>query len=147
MKLFRDGYNYKVTAAIGWPLFAKIATKEQALGIANIIESQLLKPGGLVTSTINSGQQWDAPNGWAPLQYIAAIGLKNYGFNTLAHQIMKRWCHTMENYYDKNKVILEKYDVCQIEKTPYQGEYEVQEGFGWSNGVYLAFNEVLEEKA
>ncbi|MBK2126327.1 trehalase family glycosidase [Fangia hongkongensis] len=139
----QNAHSHKITAAIGWPLFAKIATKEQALAIANIIESQLLKSGGLVTSTINSNQQWDAPNGWAPLQYIAVIGLKNYGFTDLAQKIMTRWCYTMENYYAKHKVILEKYDVCQIEKTPHQGEYEVQEGFGWSNGVYLAFSEAL----
>ena len=75
--LWREGKpTGKVTAASLYPLFFGLATQAQADRVARVVRSRLLKPGGLVTTTIQSGQQWDAPNGWAPLQWIAIEGLK-----------------------------------------------------------------------
>ena len=36
---------------------------------------ELLKFGGIVSSPLATGQQWDSPNGWAPLQWVAIAGL------------------------------------------------------------------------
>src|SRR5262249_39918916 len=69
-----------------YPLWAGIASPEQAKHVvANL--SKFEKPGGLQTSTFNSGDQWDAPFGWAPLQWIAVEGLRRYGFNDDAKRI------------------------------------------------------------
>ena len=50
--------------ASAFPLFFKIATKDQASAMALSIEIKFLKDGGLVTTTLHTGQQWDSPNGW-----------------------------------------------------------------------------------
>jgi alpha,alpha-trehalase len=82
-----------VTAATLYPLFLRIATERQARVVAATVERKLLDVGGLATTLVDSGQQWDAPNGWAPLQWIAVVGLRNYGFDRLAHEIAARWVH------------------------------------------------------
>ncbi|WP_162902397.1 trehalase family glycosidase [Facilibium subflavum] len=136
----------RLTAAIAWPLFANIADKAQAYAIKNWIEHSLLKPGGVVTTTVSSDQQWDYPNGWAPLQWITVQGLLNYGFDSLAQEIIARWNQNVWQYYQDYGVILEKYDVCNVGNRPGQGEYDVQEGFGWTNGVYQAFKSIMTDR-
>jgi alpha,alpha-trehalase len=50
-----------------FPLYFNMAEKEQADKSADFIKENFLQPGG-VPSTLNiTGQQWDAPNGWAPI--------------------------------------------------------------------------------
>src|SRR5262249_13023559 len=57
--LWREGMpSGKLTAAALYPLFFGLATQPHADRVARIVQAQLLKPGGLVTTTINSGQQW-----------------------------------------------------------------------------------------
>ena len=68
-----------LTAAILAPLFFGVATSAQAERVAQVVRARLLKPGGLATTTVSTGQQWDAPNAWAPLQWIAIEGLSDYG--------------------------------------------------------------------
>ena len=64
-----------VTAATLYPLFTRAASDAQAASVAKTVEAEFLKPGGIVTTTLDTGQQWDWPNGWAPLQWIAVEGL------------------------------------------------------------------------
>ena len=63
-----------VTAATLYPLFFGIAERRQARQVAQRVRESLLQPHGLATTTIETGQQWDKPNGWAPLQWIAHQG-------------------------------------------------------------------------
>ncbi|MBT8234716.1 MAG: alpha,alpha-trehalase TreF [Bacteroidia bacterium] len=127
-----------ITAATAFPLFFSIANREQAEHIADIMEKELLKEGGLVTTNVNSGQQWDAPNGWAPLQWIAIQGLRNYGYGELANTLKERWIALNTKVYKQTGKLLEKYDVMDLTKLSGGGEYPVQDGFGWTNGVLLA---------
>lgn len=122
-----------------YPLFFKIADQKQAQSCANLLEKKFLKPGGLLTTTFESNQQWDAPNGWAPLQYIAVNGLENYGYFQLAHQIRKRWVFLNKKVYRETGKLLEKYNVVDIQMPSLGGEYPVQDGFGWTNGVLANF--------
>ena len=92
---------------------------------------------------MHSGEQWDAPNGWAPLQWIAFIGLNNYGFNELAQQAASAWLQTNEIIFRQHGKMIEKYNVEQPELLSGGGEYAVQDGFGWSNGVYLALRKAM----
>ncbi|VFS42574.1 Periplasmic trehalase precursor [Serratia liquefaciens] len=82
-----------------FPLYVNAASRERATKVAAAAESRLLKPGGLTTTTVNSGQQWDAPNGWAPLQWVAVEGLQNYGQQKIAMEVTWRFLtnvqHTM----------------------------------------------------
>ena len=126
------------SAAMAFPLFAKIASQDQAEKTRNFIMQYLLKPGGIVCSNINSGQQWDSPNGWAPLQWITVKGLRNYGFIADAEKISSRWLKLNEKVYRASGKFVEKYNVIDQDLEAGGGEYPVQDGFGWSNGVYLA---------
>ena len=122
-----------------YPLYASIATEEQARAVAKKLEDDFLAPGGLRTTTVHSGQQWDAPNGWAPLQWVAYEGLRNYGFNNLAREIAQRWVSNCDRVFHNTGKMMEKYNVEDIGLDAGGGEYPVQDGFGWTNGVVLKF--------
>ena len=126
------------------PLFAKLATQEQADKMAIVIQQKFLKPGGLVTTFIETGQQWDAPNGWAPLQWMAVTGLKNYGHHALANDIAKRWLALNDKVFAATGKMMEKYNVENLTKEAGGGEYTSQDGFGWTNGVYLALKKMVD---
>ena len=120
-----------------YPLFFKIASPKQAAGVANVIQEDFLRPGGVLTTLKNTGQQWDAPNGWAPLQWMCIKGLRNYGFTKLADTIKKRWTDLNSKVYENTGKMVEKYNVQDIHVEAGGGEYPVQDGFGWTNGVFL----------
>lgn len=141
---FFEDYNFhlhhqtgRLTLAGVFPLYAKIATGKQAEAVAKRIERQFLKEGGLVATLEDTGQQWDAPNGWAPLHWIVIEGLRNYGYYDLAKTIKARWLKTNLRIYHQEGKLVEKYNVV----TPSLGsggEYPLQDGFGWTNGVLAA---------
>lgn len=122
-----------------FPLYFKIASPSQARQVAGLLEKQFLKAGGLITTLESSGQQWDAPNGWAPLQWVAYKGLLNYGLDDLASEVKKRWINTLLSFFNKCGKLTEKYNVMNAGNIEASGgEYPNQDGFGWTNGVLLA---------
>jgi len=121
------------------PLFCGIANSEQAEAVKIHVEEKFLKDGGVVTSVFHTGEQWDAPNGWAPLEFIAVKGLLNYHYDDLAKTIASRWMDINERVFSSTGKMLEKYNVEDIHLESGGGEYPTQDGFGWTNGVYLAF--------
>jgi alpha,alpha-trehalase len=129
-----------VSAATVVPLYFHVAAPEQAAAVAAALRGDgLLQPGGLATTLVASGQQWDRPNGWAPLQYMAIEGLRAYGAADLAGTTAARWIEKDIRSYAVSGTLLEKYDVEQSD-TPHGGgggggEYPLQFGFGWTNGV------------
>lgn len=125
------------TLAATFPLFARIATADQAMQVARQLSVDFLKPGGLLTTLHVSGQQWDAPNGWAPLQWVAIQGLEAYGFTQLAKEIAARWVSLNRKVYKRSGKMMEKYNVADTSLDAGGGEYAGQDGFGWTNGVYL----------
>lgn len=122
------------TAAALAPLFTGCASQVQADATARFVEAKMLAPGGLHTTQITSGQQWDRPNGWAPLQWIGIAGLRRYGHGKLARTIAIRWVDMVDAVYAQTGLIFEKYDIetCTVGTG---GEYANQIGFGWTNGV------------
>ena len=132
-----------ITAAGLFPLFIKIAATDQANAVAMVTRKYLLKNGGIVTTTCHTGQQWDAPNGWAPLQWIACIGLNNYGHRLLATEIGQRWLSINDKVFEETGKMMEKYNVEDLDKPAGGGEYPGQDGFGWTNGVYLGIKATL----
>lgn len=127
----------QLTAAALFPLYVKAAAQDRADKVAAATSSRLLKPGGITTTTVNSGQQWDAPNGWAPLQWVATEGLQNYGQDKVAMDVTWRFLKNVQHTYDREKKLVEKYDVSSTGTGGGGGEYPLQDGFGWSNGVTL----------
>jgi alpha,alpha-trehalase len=122
------------TAACFYPLFFDVADDAQASATAKNSQKILLASHGLLTTSVNTGQQWDAPNGWAPLQWIAIAGLRSHGQKALAEKIAQRWIEKTATVYRTTGKLLEKYDVVG-DAAAGGGEYPLQDGFGWTNGV------------
>jgi alpha,alpha-trehalase len=120
-----------------FPLFFKLARPRQARFVDAFIRLNFLRSGGVLTSLNESGQQWDIPNGWAPLQWITYKGLRNYQFNRSADRLRTNWLHLVEKEYYSSGKMLEKYNILNTNLLACNGEYDLQEGFGWTNGVYL----------
>jgi alpha,alpha-trehalase len=120
-----------------FPLFFKLSDPYQAKCAATILKEKFMKKGGFITTTNHTGQQWDAPNGWAPLQYMTHKALMNYGFEELANEAKNRWLGLNEKVYEKKGKMTEKYNVESLNVNAGGGEYPNQDGFGWTNGVYL----------
>ncbi|HYQ24431.1 alpha,alpha-trehalase TreA [Stenotrophomonas sp.] len=133
-----DQQRPALTAAALFPLWLKIADTAQARRTADAVEAGLLRSGGLLTTQRDTGQQWDAPNGWAPLQWVAVDGLQHYGQQALARTLGVRFLRTVQSVYDRDGKLVEKYVVDGSASGGGGGEYPLQDGFGWSNGVTLA---------
>ncbi|MCE0811378.1 alpha,alpha-trehalase [Buttiauxella sp. S04-F03] len=133
----------QLTAAALFPLYVHAASKEHADKMATITRAQLLKAGGLATTNLKTGQQWDAPNGWAPLQWVATEGLQNYGHKDLAMEVTWRFLTNVQHTYNREQKLVEKYDVSSTGTGGGGGEYPLQDGFGWTNGVTLKMLDLL----
>lgn len=120
------------------PLFFGLATAEQGRAVATRLERDFLRAGGFVTTMIRSGQQWDAPNGWPPLQWMSMEGARRYGRADLADAARDRWLTLNRRTYASVGKMTEKYDVLDLTRPAGGGEYPTQDGFGWTNGVALA---------
>lgn len=127
-----------LTAATVVPLYVGAATPAQAARVAQTVAARLLQPGGIATTERVSGQQWDLPNGWAPLQWLAIGGFACSGQAALAHEIAHRWLVTVASLYQREYKLVEKYALQLTEDGAVGGgggEYPLQDGFGWTNGV------------
>ena len=137
----------RLSAAALYPLFLSLASAPQAAAVAKITAHELLRAGGIVTTTVDTGEQWDSPNGWAPLQWIAVSGLRDYGHAPLAAAIACRWIANVNEVYAQSGKLVEKYDVVTIGRSGGGGEYPLQDGFGWTNGVMRKLLELYPEDA
>jgi alpha,alpha-trehalase len=126
------------TLAAAAPLYFGIATAEQGHSVAARLERDFLKPGGFVTTNFVSGQQWDGPNGWPPLEWLTIEGVRRYGRAELSDTAATRWLTLIQRTYKATGRMMEKYDVVNLSKKAGGGEYPTQDGFGWTNGVALA---------
>ncbi len=120
------------------PFFYSVAEQSKIAKAKMTLEKNFIKPGGVVTSLKNTGEQWDAPNGWAPLQWITIVGLENYGESATAKSIAERWVTLNKKVYNETGKLMEKYNVVDLSVKAGGGEYPNQDGFGWTNGVLLA---------
>ncbi|HSE60987.1 MAG TPA: alpha,alpha-trehalase TreF [Candidatus Saccharimonadales bacterium] len=127
-----------LSAAATFALWTEVATQEQADGVAHLLQKKFLHAGGLVNTLYATGQQWDWPNGWAPLHWTAIQGLRSYGHVFLADEIKQRWVKNIEEHFRRDAKLVEKYNVIDPHTSAGGGEYALQDGFGWTNGVLLA---------
>ena len=105
---------------------------------AEQVRAQLLQPGGVQASSVNTGEQWDAPNGWPPLVWMTVWGLDRCGQRELARDISIRWIKLNIDVFNRTGKLMEKYNVTDLNLEAGGGEYPSQDGFGWTNGVLLA---------
>lgn len=149
---FYFDYNWKEaksteiwSLAAVYPLYFQLASPRQAQEVASHLKEKFLFGGGLTTTLSETGQQWDQPNGWAPLHWLAVKGLLNYGFDDLARTIAKRWLKLNRSVFQRTGKMMEKYNVYDLSLEAGGGEYPLQDGFGWTNGVALALINLFED--
>ncbi|HET9317545.1 MAG TPA: trehalase family glycosidase, partial [Vicinamibacteria bacterium] len=132
-----------------YPLWAGLASPEQARRVQENLK-RFEAPGGVLTSTETTGNQWDAPFGWAPLQIIAVDGLRRYGHDEAADRLARKFVGTVVKEFEEHGVILEKYDLVRRESDVAGGirfGYSAnQVGFGWTNAAVLDLLAGLERK-
>jgi len=149
-KIYKD-YNIKSQSqtssehiATLYPLFLKLSNRDQAKAVSETITEKFLKKGGLITTTKDSGQQWDSPNAWAPYQWLGFLAMKNYGLDDLAEKIKNNWCSNVDRIYNNTGKLMEKYNAIDTTSIAGGGEYPNQDGFGWTNGVYIKLKTTIK---
>jgi alpha,alpha-trehalase len=124
-----------------FPLWVGAATPAQARRVAAVALPLLGRPGGLMTSTNGSGNQWDAPFGWAPLELVAAEGLRRYGMDAEADASALAFLGTVLGQFVEHGTVFEKYDVerraADVAPNLRFGYTSNEVGFGWTNAVFL----------
>ncbi len=127
-----------LTADTFAPVWVGIVDGSAAAGMAKEALKRLEYPGGIVSSEVISGKQWDAPYVWAPHIQFAVEGLRKIGLDADARRIAENWVSVVDRVREKTGVILEKYDAVRADMPVEKGDkYETQQGFLWSNGVYF----------
>jgi alpha,alpha-trehalase len=125
------------SAAAALPLFVKIATLDQARNVGQTLQRDFLKAGGLLaTTTTRTSQVWDAPNGYASVQWFAIQGLRNYNLTELASQIRENWLAETLDFYKATGNFLPFYDVTGNALPPSNG-VPLPDGYGPTSGVLL----------
>jgi len=73
--------------------------------------------GGIPTTLEHSGEQWDYPNAWPPLQYIMIMGLDNTNdtwAKQLAFDMTEIWVRSNYKAFNETGVMFEKVSVIII---------------------------------
>jgi len=153
-----------IAASTFAPLWAQMCSSEQAASLVKNIIPMLKEKGGIAGCSKESRgditpnrpqRQWDYPNGWAPHQMMIWKGLKNYGYNEEAQELIYRWLFMItKNAVDYNGTIPEKYDVVEATHKVFAEygnvgtdfEYITQEGFGWMNASFQYGLSLMEDK-
>jgi alpha,alpha-trehalase len=120
------------------PLFAGIASQQQAGRVLQAARP-LLRRGGIAgSSRFDSTHQWDGDNGWAPAQVMAVAGLQRYGFDAQARDIAQRWISALTTVYTRHGGFYERINVETVDLPVRKGhQYPVQEGFLWTNSSFV----------
>ncbi|KAI8445830.1 trehalase-domain-containing protein [Phakopsora pachyrhizi] len=118
------------------PLWAGIASKDQALKVSREAINSLEIPGGISSSDQIQGDQWDKPYVWAPLQLFAVDGLRKYGFDEIADRLATKFGSMVLKTFIKTGDLWEKYEGIKRDETvDLKFGYPTNEkGFGWTNG-------------
>ncbi|KAG6084394.1 hypothetical protein E4U31_000724 [Claviceps sp. LM219 group G6] len=134
---------------------------------ARVADYLQARPGGIPTTNLQTAEQWDQPNVWPSLMHILMAGLLNtpptFGEDDPSYQDVRDTALTIGQRYldstfctwyatggstsatpklqgltDKQKgIMFEKYSDNAVNRAGSGGEYEVVEGFGWTNGVLI----------
>ena len=144
-------YNFKKlkrgnvsSLATFYPMWAGMVSDKQAAHLVKALK-RFENKGGLATTDVQPinqmipglvPTQWAYPNGWAPLHFIVIQALERYGYHDDAKRIAMKWLKTNLDWYNKNGIFLEKYNVVSPDKPPVKGVYPSQTGFGWTNAIF-----------
>jgi alpha,alpha-trehalase len=135
-----------VSALLATPEYANaVVLDDLQAAVGTLINN--IYTGGVPASLTTSGQQWDFPNAWSPVQYFAIEALemasqRSQGtaattYHRQAVSVAQTWIDTTYCAYSTTQALFEKYNVSATGAAGHGGEYVVQTGFGWTNGLVL----------
>ncbi|KAJ8927243.1 hypothetical protein NQ314_020323 [Rhamnusium bicolor] len=135
-------YFYPTNIAPLWTGCYNVTDKDNIVrSVLKYLQNKnIMYPGGIPTTVEHTGEQWDYPNAWPPLQHIMIIGLNNTGNDhavRLAYEIAEKWVRSNFKAFKETDAMYEKYDATVPGGYGGGGEYETQIGFGWTNGVIM----------
>jgi alpha,alpha-trehalase len=131
-----------------YPLWARMVSQEDADRMVAAWLPRFRAPGGLLTSLSSvEGHQFGAPNGFAPIMWLAIQGLDNYGYGKIGDEIVRQWCDTVFADFQKRGHLVEKYNVAAPGAAPMEDRYETVIGSAWTSSLFLAFLKRLEKAA
>ncbi len=151
-------------ASTFYPLWAKLASKEQAAKIVKSLFDKFKSKGGILGSTKEAiayvskdspVRQWDYPFGWAPHQMLIWEGLLNYDYKSEAEELIYRWLWLIvKTAVDYNGLIPEKFNVVENTHKVFaeygnvgtQFKYVPDGGFGWMNASFKFGISLLSEE-
>lgn len=146
----KRGYFYASTVV---PLWAGVHQGDVNREIQVLRTLRRLKvldfPGGFPTSLSPSGQQWDFPNTWPPLQHMLIASFAQSSNKELRQEALKfaqKWITTNYKAWKSTGHMFEKFNVSVQGAPGGGGEYAIQVGFGWTNGVVLDILQRYPEK-
>jgi len=139
-----SSYKY---ASTFYPLWAGLATKEQAHAVENNVKV-FERPGGIPMSAEDTGAQWDLPYGWGNIEMVVIDGLRKYGFNADADRISYEFLSTVAENFRRDGVIVEKYNVVTRSSEAHAelGYHMNVVGFGWTNAAFLELLHALPKE-
>lgn len=114
------------------------------IATAFVHSSGLIGPGGLCSTLSPSGQQWDYPNVWPPLVEMLVEGFEGvqhpyHSNDMLSATIARTYLQGALIAFNETKgFMLEKYNCSELGALGGGGEYDLQTGFGWTNGAVLS---------
>jgi alpha,alpha-trehalase len=138
--------DYKYASTF-YPLWAGLATPEQAKAVANNIKL-FERPGGIPMSTEDTGAQWDLPYGWGNIEMVCIAGLRRYGFNSDANRVSYEFLSTVAENFRRDGEIREKYNVVTKSSEAHAelGYHMNVVGFGWTNAAFLELLHALPKE-
>jgi len=111
-----DGEFVRTKTVAGFiPLFAGIASREQAQQLALLIEDPgtFGAPFPVPSESLDSGtfckDMWRGPS-WMNLSYLVVLGLRRYGFNAVADRLRRRILDGISRWYERTGCLWEYYD-------------------------------------
>ena len=112
--------------------------------LVHLNASGLVREGGVATTMVDDGQQWDWPNAWPPIQYVITEIARRYsGELEIARWIERNVSQSFISAayvgWGETGFMHEKYNVLHVGDSGKGGEYTPQTGFGWTNAVAFSF--------
>lgn len=146
---FYYDYNYienrvseVVSCASLFPFF--VGLDDNAKRYSNTLK-RLEREFGLVACDYDENcYQWSAPNGWAPLIYIAFSAAERLNLKDDALRIAKKYTKATENLFEKTGKLWEKYNA-ESGELDFNSEYGTPEMLGWTAGVYVVCKNYIEK--
>ncbi len=92
--------------------------------------------GGITATEYETGEQWIKPNGWAPLQWMAIQGFKQYSNDSLGDGSHGAGYATVNHFYKTHhKLIQVSTSPARVPHAKGGGGIPCRMAFGWTNGV------------